>query len=202
MDKLEESLSSTERGKAWRSRGYVPHFDEPRLFQLIGFRLQDSLPYVILAELNREHHKLTPAQIRNRLDDSLDAVAGSCFLRNPRISSVVQETLLYFDAERYELCAWVVMPNHVHVLAQFRAEFPVAKVVRSWKGYTARQANLLFGRSSTFWQREYYDRYIRNESHYRNAVLYIEWNPVKAGLAQVPGDWPYSSAHFHTRDFG
>jgi putative transposase len=202
MDKTEESLSCVERGKAWRSRGYVPHYDEPNLFQFISFRLYDSLPAAKLAELNREHHKLTPMQIRNRLEDYLDAGVGACYLRDPGVAQIVQDTLLYFDGERYSLCAWAVMPNHVHVLAQFRTEFPVAKVIQSWKGYTARRANQLLGRNGNFWQREYYDRYIRNEDHYRNAVLYIEWNPVKARLAPTPVDWPFSSAHFHTRDFG
>ena len=161
------------------------------------FPLHDSLPAAKLAELNREYDKLSPAQVRGALEGLLDAGAGACYLRNPRVAALAQESLFFFDGERYQLCAWAVMPNHVHVLAQFIAEYPVAKVVHSWKTYIARQGNLLLGRSGAFWQREYYDRFIRNEAHYRNAVQYIEWNPVKARLVQAPEDWPFGSACLH-----
>jgi REP element-mobilizing transposase RayT len=190
------------KGKVWHSRGYLPHYDLPGLFQLITFRLHDSLPAVKLAELNHVQHKLSPAQIRNALEDYLDAGAGACYLRNPGVAQVVQRSLLYFDNERYHLCAWVIMPNHVHVLAQFLAQYSVAKVVQSWKRFSARQGNVVLGRSGEFWQREYYDRYIRSEQHFSNAVKYIEWNPVKAQLVQTPAQWPYCSAHFHEREFG
>jgi len=78
--------------------------------------------------------------------------------------------------------------------APLRAEFPVSKIVQSWKGYIARFGNQLLGRSGDFWQRECFDRFIRNEEHYRNAVRYIEGNPVKARLAETPEQWQYSSA--------
>ena len=191
-----------EARKVWHSRGYIPHYSEPGLFQLITLRLQDSMPAVKLAELSDNYRNLSPAQVRSALEDYLDAGSGACYLRDPRVAEQAQESLLYFDGERYRLCAWVIMPNHVHVLAQFIAEFPVAKVVHSWKSYIANQGNKLLGRSGTFWQREYFDRFIRNDNHYRNAVKCVEWNPVKAKLADAPERWPYSSAGFHDRDFG
>jgi putative DNA methylase len=192
----------SETRQAWHSRGYIPHYDAPGLFQLITLRLHDSMPATKLAELNCSYRNLTPAQVRNALEDCLDAGSGACYLRDPRVAELAQESLLYFDGERYRLCAWVIMPNHVHVLAQFIAEYPVAKVVHSWKSFIANQANKLLGRNGAFWHREYFDRFIRNDEHYRNAVKYVEWNPVKARLADAPGKWPYSSAAFHDRDFG
>lgn len=106
----------------------------------------------------------------------------------------MQETLLRFDGERYLLMAWVVMPNHVHVLAQFDKQYPLSGVLHSWKSYVAHQANQMLGRSGSFWQKEYFDRFIRNDNHYRNAVMYIENNPVKAGLVNSPEEWLFSSA--------
>ena len=95
-----------------------------------------------------------------------------------------------------ELGAFVIMPNHVHVMIETRMGFPLQEILHSWKSFTANQANKLLGRSGEFWQREYFDRYIRNAEHYVQAVGYIEENPVKAGLAKVKMDWPWSSERF------
>ena len=74
------------------------------------------------------------------------------------------------------------MPNHVHVLVDIW-QTPLAAVVQSWKRFIAREANKLLGREGTFWEREYWDTWIRDEEHRRKAVRYVEANPVKAHLA-------------------
>ena len=81
-------------------------------------------------------------------------------------------------------------------MIETRMGFPLQEILHSWKSFTANQANKLLGRSGEFWQREYFDRYIRNAEHYVQAVGYIEENPVKAGLAKVKMDWPWSSERF------
>lgn len=188
------SPAGKDPGEPWRSRGYVPHYDEPGLFQLVTFRLHDSLPAIKIAELKNPRLSLSDGQRREALERYLDAGHGACYLRESRVAQLAQDTLLHFDGERYRLLAWVVMPNHLHVLAQFLADHPLSKVMHSWKSYIANQGNKLLGRSGRFWQREYFDRFIRNERHYRNAVQYVESNPVRAGLAARPEGWPYSSA--------
>ena len=180
--------------EVWRSRGYIPHYHEPGMVQMITIRLHDSLPAVKLAELNRSKTRLTKLQVRNALEAIYDAGHGECYLRDPRVAALAQGTLLHFDGDRYHLLSWVIMPNHMHVLVRFVKEFPVPRVLHSWKSYIANQGNKLIGRSGHFWQREYFDRFIRNETHFRNAVAYIEGNPVKAGLCRSSEDWPYSSA--------
>jgi type I restriction enzyme R subunit/putative DNA methylase len=91
------------------------------------------------------------------------------------------------------------MPNHVHVLMETLT--PIAKIIQGWKSVTARWAlahneELKLGIPDTnhLWMRDYWDRYIRNDTHFENAVLYIHQNPVKAGLCQRAEDWPWSSA--------
>jgi REP element-mobilizing transposase RayT len=185
--------ASTER-KVWYSRGYLPHYDELNLFQMITYRLGDSLPASKLAEL--KDTKLTPSQIRQNLEQYLDAGRGCCLLGDPRIAAVAEQCLLHYDGQRYRMLAWVVMPNHIHALAQFHTDWPVNKVVHTWKSYVAHEANKILGRSGSFFQRDYFDRYIRNEEHFENAVKYIEWNPVTAGLAKHPSDWRFSSNHW------
>ena len=108
---------------------------------------------------------------------------------------VVEENWLHFDNQEYRLLAWVVMPNHVHLLVEIW-QTPQAQLVKDWKGFTARRINRLLGRSGKLWQDDYWDRYIRDEAHYRKVVHYIEANPVKAGLVKTPEQWPFSSARF------
>ncbi len=102
---------------------------------------------------------------------------GACWLGDPRIARLVEEALLHFDGKRYRLIAWCVMPNHVHALVETREEWPLAGIVHSWKSFTAHRANRILKRSGDFWLREYFDRFIRDDRHFENAVGYIEINP-------------------------
>ena len=87
------------------------------------------------------------------------------------------------------------MPNHVHVLVEV-GKVPLARLLHSWKAFTALQINRLLGLSGRLWQVEYFDRYIRDVEHFRKALRYIENNPVKAGLVKLATDWQWSSARF------
>ena len=86
------------------------------------------------------------------------------------------------------------MPNHVHILTTFRQGFRLCDVVRGWKSYSSRRINERIGREGVFWQRDYFDRFIRNERHFEAVRAYIENNPVTAKLAKAPADWSFSSA--------
>lgn len=186
--------------KGWHSRGYLPHFDQPDLVQSITFRLADALPVDVIELLSQDKEKLTDLEKRQRLETYMDAGYGECFLRDPRIGSLVENAFIYFDKVRYRLLAWVIMPNHVHVLIETMLGFPLDEIIQSWKSFTAHQANDLLGRSGQFWFPDYFDRYIRNERHYDNVVRYIHENPVKAGLVSKAMDWPFSSAKLWERE--
>ena len=186
----------------WHSRGYPPHFETREKMQSITFRLADSLPQSKLKELEAELMHLSGKKLaverRMRIEHYLDSGMGCCALRHEAVAGVVQETLFRFDGERYRLLAWCIMPNHVHVLIWPQAE--LSKILQSWKSYTgrwalARNAELGLGvPGNTFWMREYWDRYIRDERHYHAVVDYIHNNPVKAGLCKLPENWRWSSA--------
>jgi REP element-mobilizing transposase RayT len=113
---------------------------------------------------------------------TFDAGHGSCLLRHPHCGEIVGDALNFFDGERYEQIAWVVMPSHVHLLFVQREEWPLQTLLRSWKSFTAHQINKLLGRSGSLWHRDYFDRLVRDEKHFANCVRYIRRNPVKAGL--------------------
>jgi putative DNA methylase len=192
---------ASSRPKQWYSRGYQPHFDLPNLVQAITFRLADSLPQTVLEEMARElaAYPETKRQTERerRIAAHLDAGHGACWLKDARVATLVENALLHFDGQRYRLLAWCVMPNHVHALVETKEGFPLSEVVHSWKSFTANEANKILGRIGDFWQREYHDRFIRDDDHYRNAVFYIENNPVRAGLAKGAETWRYSSAWVH-----
>jgi putative DNA methylase len=182
----------------WYSRGYLPHFDMEYRTQAVTFRLYDSLPQSLLDRW-REELRLVPEreanrERRQRIDVCLDRGLGSCFLKDERLAEIVQNALLHYDSERYSMHAWVVMPNHVHTLYTSQPGWEMSQIVHTWKSYTASECNRVLNRRGEFWQREPFDRYIRDAKHYANAVRYIERNPVNAGLCGMPVDWRWSSA--------
>jgi REP element-mobilizing transposase RayT len=179
--------------KGWYSRGYLPHLDTPGLLQSITFRLADSLPKAVTERLSADTE---PGDVERRrlIEQYLDAGYGACRLGRPEIARIVEDTLLHFDSKRYRLLAWVVMPSHVHVLIETLNGFPLAKVVKSWKSFSAGQANRRLERSGRFWARDYFDRYIRDDRHFLAVKEYIENNPVKAGLVGRARDWTFGSA--------
>ena len=200
----------------WHSRGYLPHYETNTLIQHVTFHLADSLPKEVAQrmeeELNVVPAERQEAERRKRMEAWIDSGHGSCVLREPEIARMVEDSLLFSDAQRYRLMAWVVMPNHMHVLFQPMQNFPVAKIVASWKKFTATRicafhrashpgnANLPIGDSSLpvqpVWHREYWDRFIRDERHFHQVLDYIHQNPAKAGLVARAEDWPWGSARF------
>jgi REP element-mobilizing transposase RayT len=184
----------------WYSRGYLPHFDGGQIAQTVTFRLFDSLPQSLLEqwrqELSHLPEKEAEKEERKRIEAHLDRGEGSAWMKEARIAALVQEAMLYFDSVRYHLQAWVVMPNHVHALLTPSRAWELGQILHSWKSYTATGCNRLLGRSGRFWQKESFDRYVRDEKHYHRAVSYIENNPVQAVLVKRPEDWEWSSARW------
>jgi REP element-mobilizing transposase RayT len=186
--------------ESWHSRGYLPHYEAGQQPQMITFRLYDSLPGTVLIKFNEEVEQVDPKkrdlERLRRIEQFLDNGAGACSLSNEAIAKLTEENLLYFDQKRYALHAWVIMPNHVHILLTPLPGALLSSIVHSWKSFTAKQANEILGREGPFWQKEYFDRWIRHEQHFRDAICYIHNNPVKAGLCLQPTDWRFSSARF------
>ncbi len=104
---------------------------------------------------------------------------------------IVQDSLQHFHGTKYDLIAWVIMPNHVHALIRQRQGGLIAAIVQSWKTYTAKR---ILG-TGNLWQRDYWDRFVRDDQHFWRSVHYIHENPVKARLVERAEDWRWSSAH-------
>ena len=122
-------------------------------------------------------------------------VAGPRWLSQPALARMVMEALHYGETARgwYRLHAWVVMPNHVHVI--MTPQHPFSEIMRWLKWTTARRCNRFLGRTGvSFWQDESYDHWIRSGDEMQRIVGYVEWNPVAAGLVKRAEDWISSSA--------
>lgn len=143
----------------------------------------------------REH--VTHGRAFATMDRLLDrALSGPKFLALPEIASLVCETLS--GQSGFELHAFVVMPNHVHMLAS--PLLPLPSILRKLKGGTAFQANRLLNRTGMpFWQEESYDHVVRNERSFWRIVRYIEENPMRAGLVNAPDQYSWSSAGIDTK---
>ena len=200
MNVIKAQLHKELRDAGWHSRGYLPHFEGGEIAQTITFRLADSLPRAVLErwkrELEQEAVEGNDSVLRKRIDAYLDQGYGACSLGEPRVASMVQASLLHFDGERYRLSAWVIMPNHLHLLLTPRDGWPLSRIMKDMKSFTSREANKLLGRRGQFWMEDYFDRYVRDAKHFANAIAYIENNPVKAGLVKTAREWLFGSALF------
>ena len=195
----EESHEPLQTPRGRHSRGYLPHFDGGPMWQFITLHLGDALPQKVVErwqrELERETDLLARKLLYERIERYLDCGYGACYPGKPQIAEEVQKSLWHFDAERYRLSAWVIMPNHTHFLLQPAEGIELSNILRDHKSFTAHKCNQLLGRTGSFWQLDYYDRFIRDAEHYRSVVRYIENNPVKARLCKQASDWKYGSAY-------
>jgi putative transposase len=177
----------------------LPHWQQNGAVYFVTFRLADAVPIRLRNEWENEREawlRLHPKPWSNEaemeyhrrfsgaIEQWLDAGHGSCLLRRPECAEIVADTLRHFEGERVVMTSYVVMPNHVHALFVQNPEWPLEKLIHSWKRFTTRQVNKLLDRSGSFWQRDYFDRLIRNEKHFANCIRYIRRNPEKARLPQ------------------
>ena len=182
---------ASRRHRGWFDRGYLPHFDGGAVVQTITFRLADSLPRELYKHILGLADDAERQILLHRL---IDEGRGSCLFSTPENAGIVADALSFFDGERYKLLAWVIMPNHVHAMIEQIEGHRLDRIVHSWKSFTAKQINRRLNSEGRIWARDYFDRYVRDERHYLNAICYIENNPVKAGLVRLAEDWAYSSA--------
>jgi putative transposase len=175
----------------------LPHWQQEGAVYFITFRLADAVPHRLRtqwdsereawlrvhpepwsAEVEREYHE----RFSGAIEHWLDAGYGSCILRRRDCAEIVAEALRYFDGERLALISAVAMPNHVHALFVQNADRPLEKLLRSWKSFSSRKINSLLSRDGTLWQRDYFDRLVRDAKHFASCVRYIRRNPPKARL--------------------
>ena len=194
-------------------RGKLPHLKKEGATYFVTFRLADSLPAHEVARLKREREAILEraraakdpltwheesqllAWYCDKVEALLDAGHGACWMSKPEVAELVANAMKFFEGKRYELGTWVIMPNHVHVVVCPLPEHTLSEILHSWKSYTSKQANEVLCREGTFWQKESYDHWVRDDDEAARLVGYVENNPVKAGFCKRAEDWRWSSAY-------
>jgi putative DNA methylase len=173
-------------------RRRLPHFYRQDQPVFITWRLFGSLP----PNRSFPDNSLTSGEAFVIMDRLLEETrTGPFYLQIPSLAKVVSEAIRHNadTLNHYILHAWVVMPNHVHLLVT--PKIPLPKLTKSLKGITAKRANELLGQTGKpFWQEESYDHLIRSQRELDRIQTYIEQNPVRAGLASDALDYAWSSA--------
>jgi putative transposase len=211
-------------------RRHLPHYYMPNAVYFVTFCLAGSLPRVRALELAGERrdaermHKresdpsptndgLSYGYVRDLewLDQVLLGASGNVrWLSDPRVAGIVSQALKTRDLREYELVAYTIMPNHVHVVfgigehGMFEHEGqidnlsykPPSKILGSLKRYTAKESNRVLGRTGAFWQDESYDRVVRDGKELEAIVRYVLNNPVKAGFVKEWHEWKWSYSRF------
>ena len=177
-------------------RRRLPHVHETEHPVFLTWRLHDSLPPQRVFPADALHSGQAFAAMDRLLDE---ACGGAFYLRQPAVADMIVESIQY-NANilgHYLLHAFVVMPNHVHMLATPSVALP--KLTKSLKGITAKRANAMLALTgSPFWQDESYDHLVRHEREFEKIRNYIEGNPVRAGLVREAHEYRWSSAGWAT----
>jgi len=182
-----------------QKRGHLAHWEQTGATYFVTFRLADSIPADVLSQWKCERAawlKLHPQpwdwktarEYMRRFEEErehwLDQGHGSCLLREPRAAAIVAESLNHFDRERYLVDAYVIMPNHVHVLFKPLGKNSLADILHSWKSFTAQALNREMNRAGALWMHESFDTIVRDAEHLRVCREYIAQNPAKARLSE------------------
>ena len=192
-----------------------PHWSQAGAVVFITFRTHDSIPSEVIDRWDRDkldwlarhgydtrrhwsdvlpmlsERERTEFEkhFRRCREDFLDTCHGECVLKRPELARIVADSLLHFDAQRYRMGDFIVMPNHVHLLAVFASAEAMRDQCDSWLHYTAFRINQRIGRNGKLWQQEPFDHLVRSVEQYEYLRKYIAENPIKAGLK--PGEYVY-----------
>lgn len=207
----------------------LPHWQPDKAEFFITFRLVGSLPKSAIEKIkfNKKllDQKLSEQNKSTARSDSLSDLRkyyqstfqkyekqldggkrGPTWLANPDIAQIVKEAIHFRDHKVYNLYAYCIMPNHVHMVLKMLKEniedqTPTLTIMlKNLKSYTAQQANKLLNRTGNFWQVESFDRVIRDNNERESTIRYVLYNPVKAQLTDKWEKWPYSYCKPHFKN--
>ncbi len=196
-----------DRTVFWRK---LPHWSQAGTLCFITWRTWDSMPAAVVRGWLAERDEWLRGQgidpsladceavvrewplsrqrafrefVSRRWSDHLDELHGECLLRRPELAQHVYDSLRHADGDRYYLTDFVVMPNHIHLLAAFAAEEAMLELCESWKHFTARKINRAVGRFGRFWEQDAFDHLVRSPEEFEHLRRYVADNPATAGLS-------------------
>jgi REP element-mobilizing transposase RayT len=195
-------------------RGGLPHLKKEGGTYFVTFRQAGTLPKEVVFRFKQEREAIVQQAMAakrpltwheqeelfrwysNRVDKYLDAGHGARHLCDPKVADLVAGAIQFFHGQYYELRAWVVMPNHAHVVVWPMAGHTLSRILHSWKSFTSHEINRhLDTKIVPFWQSESYEHLIRDDEDLHRCCHYTLMNPVNANLCARPEQWKWSSGH-------
>jgi putative transposase len=198
-------------------RRNLPHIQPRGATFLVNFRLADSLPKEVVEQLRAEADQLVKRisiikdskerfllhdkeqrKLFGKWDDALHkSQMGPFWLKDERIAQIVADSILYHDGAWFDVIAYCIMPNHVHLVlmpyeSSDTADYSLMKIMHNIKRNSANYANKILGRAGIFWQHESYDHFARDEKELERIIKYVLYNPVKEGLTDDWTKWKWT----------
>ena len=197
---------------------HLPHYQPAEAEFHIMFRLVGSLPNEAIEQMRAERAAMQRKilELKNKgqkiakrdlheayfakFDQLLSSsTTGPTWLGIDKVAEIVAEAIHFRDGKEFDLFAYTIMPNHVHMVLRHlgRDEIvgnvkPLFRILQSLKRYTALWCNRALGRSGTFWQDESFDHVIADEEELERTIWYVLENPVQAGLVKDSKEWRWS----------
>ncbi len=203
-------------------RRNLPHIQLAGAEYFVTFRLSGSLPKHVIQELRDKRKKFLKMnekslslnhkqKIRHKIERNTfkayeqlldNEQTGNTWLKKTEIANIVSEAIHHRDQKEYDLYAYCIMSNHVHIVFRHminenfqgnstRFPYPVTMILKDLKSYTGLMANRVLGRTGSFWKSESYDHIIQTDQELENTIRYTLNNPVKAKLVSKWVDWPF-----------
>lgn len=180
------------------TRRHLPHWEVANGRYFVTVRCADSLPAEAVERLAEQQRALSAIKacspefarlqrvVFRTMELYLDAGAGACPLQHPAAADAVVGELEALTEMRVSVPHFTIMPNHWHALLVSQEPWNVAlnAVMRRLKGRTAKRIRRAGEVAGRFWQREWFDRWVRNEEEWMRCVEYIRQNPVRAGIVR------------------
>jgi REP element-mobilizing transposase RayT len=196
------ALMRSDTTAFWRNQ--LPHWEVRAGTYFFTIRCMGSLPEAATERVATIHRKMQETQPNSEafrqlqrqyfltMEKYLDVGYGFCPFREARCCREVLESMEVLAQQGWHLLHYAIMPNHVHALfGTTESSTSMKSVWRAWKGRTARNCNALLGRRGAFWQRDWFDRWMRDEASKQKTIDYIRNNPVKAQLVKDWRDYPW-----------
>ena len=207
----------------------LPHFVVQGYSYFVTARLANSLPANIINKLREEYKSnvkvITSYRNKKKKREKYEQLKWTYFkkfdimlekseksphwLKNTAIAKIVKESLHYRDGKDWNLIAYTIMSNHIHMVfwpyfekirkeSSYKNYYPLGSIMGSFKKYTGARANKLLNRTGAFWQAENYNHIIRNYEELHKIVQYVLNNPVQAGYTDTLDKyrWNYYNPKF------
>jgi REP element-mobilizing transposase RayT len=188
------------------SRGKLPHWEVEEGRYFVTVRCADSLPGEVVLRLSEIQRSISETESRSAgflslqrqyfrtMEKYLDAGAGACPLRDANAAGLVVQEFNELEKTGVHVPHYTVMPNHWHALIVPGSDdwIGLSAMMKRIKGRTARAIRTIVGGKGPIWQREWFDRWMRNDEEWKRCVSYVRNNPVKAGLASDWREHPWS----------